>query len=649
MKPRAPRRAGRPRLDASSDAIHSDDRRAQIRRAQRTYRLKKEADFRNATARAEQLEVRMRAAVEEVALLSKVAAEAQLHLSHPDICARLKQLTGILADGDSLADSSSPAEPSPGSSGHQVPVFNPPVQSPRQYPLPLPPSPPPLPPTRQYTYALQEVRFARKLQRYCLEHAYRLFTDSRSDPREIYRMFRLVPCVRDRGKTQPRFRQILMGGCTDPLEVPSLPFYSVGGAGTHFPDLDEEGNAIYPVNSRMPRRVLGVLPWADLGTKGDEAALEVHGLGGEWFDSRDVEGYLGLHGVDVNGGLFPMQRIPNGAAERVGSRSYVLDVEGFFSRLLSGVVILGRAPGFKKTDVKRALQASVSGMASLKAQIAVEPIGTDHYRSVLPPIRMGDFADWAYGGNILAIAVQAAYSTVTADQHLHSISGYFVRPASPSQKLICRVERIRDTRTFQTRQLRVAQSGAKAELLCLIATADFHIDEPDEMVNYAARPQITVPSSPAAETETENTPEPGLYRNLDMLMEGRPHFANRDGKGVSDIVSAERLRVHGALHTEADRVAALAFCMDRGLAYIPANHSGYSLSQASACATLDFALRVLTHHLYLQDWHVSERQTCGARNARALSEGRIFDGDGRLLAIMTQTTILRPKKGASRI
>ncbi|KAL5001779.1 hypothetical protein BDV10DRAFT_158667 [Aspergillus recurvatus] len=353
MKPRAPRRAGRPRLNASNEAIHSDDRRAQIRRAQRTYRLKKEAVFRNATARAEQLEVRMRAAAEEVALLSEVAAEAQLHLSHPDIYARLMQLTGILVAGDNHTDLSSPAEPSPGSSDHQVPVLNAPVQPPRQYPLP------PSLPIRQYTYAFQEVRFARRLQRYCLEHAYRLFTDSRSDPREIYRMFRLVPCVRDRAKTQPRFRQLLMGGCTDPLEVPSLPFYSVGGAGTHFPDIDEEGNAIYPGNSRMPRRVLGVLPWAELGTKGDEEALEVHGLGGEWFDSRDVEGYLRLHGVDVNGGLFPMQHIPYGAAERAGSHSYVLDTEGFFTRLLSGVVILGRAPGFKKTDVKRALQASV--------------------------------------------------------------------------------------------------------------------------------------------------------------------------------------------------------------------------------------------------------------------------------------------------
>ncbi|KAJ5090599.1 Thioesterase/thiol ester dehydrase-isomerase [Penicillium argentinense] len=287
-------------------------------------------------------------------------------------------------------------------------------------------------------------------------------------------------------------------------------------------------------------------------------------------------------------------------------------------------------------------------MISLNDQIAIERISSDCYRSIVPPIRMGDLANWAYGGNILAIAVNAAYATVTTSQHLYSISGYFLRPASTSQNLICHVESIRNTRTFQTRHLRVFQSQGESEQLCLIATADFHVDEPASMVNYSTRSQLPVPSTPAVETETEKTQEPGLYRFLDTIMEVHPHRADSAKKEVSGIVSADRFRLSGNLHTEADRIAALAFYMDRGLAYIPANHSGYSLAQASACATLDFALRILTHEYDLKEWHVSERQTCGAGNARALSEGRVFNGNGRLLASMTQKTILRPK-GVSKI
>ncbi|KAG2019423.1 hypothetical protein GB937_004966 [Aspergillus fischeri] len=66
-------------------------------------------------------------------------------------------------------------------------------------------------------------------------------------------------------------------------------------------------------------------------------------------------------------------------------------------------------------------------MASLDGQTAVEPIDTDCYRSVVvPPIHMGDLADEAVAGNILAI--NAAYATVTAGQYLCSISICFVQP-----------------------------------------------------------------------------------------------------------------------------------------------------------------------------------------------------------------------------
>ncbi|OQE23175.1 hypothetical protein PENSTE_c009G01155 [Penicillium steckii] len=288
-------------------------------------------------------------------------------------------------------------------------------------------------------------------------------------------------------------------------------------------------------------------------------------------------------------------------------------------------------------------------MPSLKEQIAVQQISKDCYESVVPPIRMGDLADWAYGGNILAIAVSAAYATVTKGHHLYSINGYFVRPASRFEKLICRVERIRDTRTFITRHLRVYQGQGDAEQLCLIATADFHVDEPVDMVKYSAHPQVHIPIFSAEESPKERTQEQGLYRILDKFLEVYPHSPARDEKDVSAIVSADRFRVNEPPYTEADRIAALAFYMDRGLAYIPANHSGYTLDMASACATLDFSLRFLTHEINLRDWNVSERQTCGARNARAFSEGRVFNAEGELLASMTQKTILRPKIGGSRI
>ncbi|GFN16669.1 uncharacterized protein AtWU_06471 [Aspergillus tubingensis] len=364
---RSSKRVGRPRLDTTatttnSTAILSPNRRTQVRRAQRTYRLKKEAVFRNAIDRAEQLEARFRIVREEVAgLLSDVATEEQQ--LHPTIHARLKRLHEILLsdDGDdtpvvtstdnTTPSSSSSSSSTPPAHHHQQPTY-PNNHQPLIHNQPLTFLPPPLP-TKHHTYAFHEPRFLRKLHRYTLEHAYRLFTDPRSNPSTIYRVFRLVPCIRDPQKTQPRFKQLLTGGCTDPLEVPGLPFYGIGGAGTHFRGVDGD----VPRNRRMPGRVLGVMSSSSSSSKSRVDMLEMYGLGGTWFDCRDVEGFLGLMGVDVtNGGMY-LKCCGSGSGDAVGE--YVLDVEGFFSRLLPGLVILGRAPGFREGDVRRALQGSV--------------------------------------------------------------------------------------------------------------------------------------------------------------------------------------------------------------------------------------------------------------------------------------------------
>ncbi|OJJ77557.1 hypothetical protein ASPBRDRAFT_202508 [Aspergillus brasiliensis CBS 101740] len=380
---RTSKRVGRPRLDTTSttnnSAILSPNRRTQVRRAQRTYRLKKEAVFRNAIDRAEQLEARLRIVREEVAgLLSEVAtAKQQLHLSYPTtIHTRLQRLYEILlVDGDDSTNTDDPPNPSssspesypsPCQQHHQVPTYlnnnglnnnNNNLSIHNQSLTHL--SPPLSTKQNTHTYCFQEPRFARQLHRYTLEHAYRLFTDPRSNPSTIYRVFRLVPCIRDPQKTQPRFKQLLMGGCDDPLEVPGLPFYGVGGAGTHFPGVGGD----VPRNRRMPGRVLGMITSSGRSSsnseKGDgDDMLEMYGLGGVWFDCRDVEGFLISKGVEVTcgGGMFLRCHRAGDDNDR---RSWVFDVEGFFSRLLPGLVILGRAPGFREVDVKRALQASV--------------------------------------------------------------------------------------------------------------------------------------------------------------------------------------------------------------------------------------------------------------------------------------------------
>ncbi|QKX58754.1 uncharacterized protein TRUGW13939_05881 [Talaromyces rugulosus] len=284
---------------------------------------------------------------------------------------------------------------------------------------------------------------------------------------------------------------------------------------------------------------------------------------------------------------------------------------------------------------------------TLKQQIAVKPQGPDSYISVIKPTRMGELSATVFGGNILAIAVNAAYQTISTTHHLYSISGHFIRPATTDRNLICKVQRIRNTRTFETRHLQVIQKAADGSaVLCLIASADFHIEEPRSMVVYAIPPRSGPQISHYEPLRHDPVPERHvLYRYIERFTDVQSISigGNEEETPATSRISGEKFRVKGPLETEAENMSALAFYLDKGLAYIPANHNGYELSEASACATLDFSLRIFTHKLNLENWHTIEQQTIAAENARAFSEGRVWNDSGHLIASMTQQTILRPR------
>lgn len=332
-------------------------RRKQIRQAQKTYRLKKEATMRSAQAQLTELKQKINGISEAFSELYHAALESDLKNTHPTLFDHFDGVKRLLAaDTEELPTSSLQNVSSTGrwaASSAPKSVMSTPEsatgsqpRSPSQQHVfgycPMPsisplstettPGSASLSPedyhepnqthdNRQntwgsfgkpvYTYCFQEATFSRRLQRYCLEHAFRLFSDPRSHPNGIYQVFRLVPCIQNKAKMYPHFKRLVMAGSGDSLEIQALPFYCIGGAGTHHPLLDDVGNPIYPPRMRLPKRLLGVLPVvrsaSDVGSNWDtERLLEDCGFGGQWFDCRDVEGYLSAHGVHLEESfLFP--------------------------------------------------------------------------------------------------------------------------------------------------------------------------------------------------------------------------------------------------------------------------------------------------------------------------------------------------------
>jgi hypothetical protein len=99
----------------------------------------------------------------------------------------------------------------------------------------------------------------------------------------------------------PYFRKLVRAGVGDALEIPSLPFYCIGKAGSHYPHKDHSGNLTYPSNMRLPRRILGIFPGPktspETGSLDTQSHLKLFAFDGDWFDSQDVQVYLEENGV----------------------------------------------------------------------------------------------------------------------------------------------------------------------------------------------------------------------------------------------------------------------------------------------------------------------------------------------------------------
>ncbi|PLN77791.1 hypothetical protein BDW42DRAFT_187808 [Aspergillus taichungensis] len=381
---RRPRSSGRPRSGPDTATVLSEERRSQIRRAQKTYRLKKAASLQETQQRVVLLETKLQR-IDELLSDYRAALVSELQDSHPlvtdfdkvfDIVhchsnqtRTTSQSATDKVDATRIDEPNAPDTPF-GYHNDSSPSTTT-IETPTTFLRQPSPTITPSPSTSNHTHAFRECSLSRQLQRYSLEYAFRLFTNTHSPPVEIYRVFRLVPCLRNRSKMYPYFLRLVSADTDNPLEVPTLPFYCIGGAGTHYPARDTAGNPIYPPKMRLPRRILSV------GVDGRQRRLEACGLDGRWFDCRDVEGFLRERGVQVDGSLFPVVRESDSASPGGGDgadyqlqMSLVeslgesiapsrLDLESFFQRLLRGMVILGRVPGFRECDVVGAFTASV--------------------------------------------------------------------------------------------------------------------------------------------------------------------------------------------------------------------------------------------------------------------------------------------------
>lgn len=150
-----------------------------------------------------------------------------------------------------------------------------------------------------WTYSHEETTFARRLTRAALEAGFHVLSSANTRPAALNYIFRLSLPYMSLEALRERFKMLLARGTHEDLDFWETPFIHLGGAGTHYPRKDAQGNVI-PLPNAWNVRSIGPLHKRYVRAEHSLDPSRTHTLsvdlsgfeGCDWFDSRDVEGYL---------------------------------------------------------------------------------------------------------------------------------------------------------------------------------------------------------------------------------------------------------------------------------------------------------------------------------------------------------------------
>lgn len=254
--------------------------------------------------------------------------------------------------------------------------------------------------------------------------------------------------------------------------------------------------------------------------------------------------------------------------------------------------------------------------------LTLEPHGPDTFVGI--PARY----PWGvrlFGGQVVAQALKAAASTVDYDRPAHSLHSYFIRPGSHDEPVRYEVERLRDGRSFSTRQV-VARQSAGA---ILNLSVSFQIEEDEADVQISDIPaELAAPDDPNL---IDSSWGALIERKAVELDDGRLGYwirltADLDGDPV-------------------DQVCGLAFMSDAAPSRAARSpHPEYTGSHSDRRR---FQGASLDHSMWFHrpgdagEWHWFDTRSHGLSGGRGLVTGDVITQSGRQVATIAQQVLLR--------
>ncbi|MFV5631210.1 acyl-CoA thioesterase [Acinetobacter oleivorans] len=249
-----------------------------------------------------------------------------------------------------------------------------------------------------------------------------------------------------------------------------------------------------------------------------------------------------------------------------------------------------------------------------------------------------------FGGQVLGQALRAA--SYTTDRPAHSLHAYFLYGGDINAPIIYEVDRLRDGKSFVSRQVRAIQHGR------VIFSAMVSFANPEEGLNY----QHQEPEYPAPETlKSENELKQGILNfvpeNVRASFMRERHVEIRPIDPVNPFqpqpeapYNAHYIRTHDRIPKQLDDIALhqaiIAFYSDFTLMTTALRPHGLSyISPSLQCASIDHAI-YFHRPLRADEWMLYDMEATVSAASRGLNFGRMWQ-NGQLVCSTVQEGLIR--------
>ncbi|EPO6478796.1 acyl-CoA thioesterase II [Acinetobacter baumannii] len=249
-----------------------------------------------------------------------------------------------------------------------------------------------------------------------------------------------------------------------------------------------------------------------------------------------------------------------------------------------------------------------------------------------------------FGGQVLGQALRAA--SYTTDRPAHSLHAYFLYGGDINAPIIYEVDRLRDGKSFVSRQVRAIQHGR------VIFSAMVSFANPEEGLNYQhPEPDYPAPEALKSESELKEGILNFVPENVRASFMRERHVEIRPIDPVNPFqpqpeapFNAHYIRTHDRIPKQLDDIslhqAIVAFYSDFTLMTTALRPHGLSyISPSLQCASIDHAI-YFYRPLRADEWMLYDMEATVSAASRGLNFGRMWQ-NGQLVCSTVQEGLMR--------